>query len=297
MPSTDNTWRLVYPGVDIALNDGDPYFITGLPELGQVDPEVQDASYPGGDGTQFGRDTTPGPTLTLELGVNEYGTVTGLDAHGRLARAWRGDSIRSKPGAVAELSVTVGGRTRATYGRPRRFASVLHQTNSAGWSGATADFQRVNDVWYDAQVQTVTVSLVPTPAGGFVSPFVFPLTSTAAAERGGLIQTEGNLDTWPVVAVHGPVTNPSVELVGVGKFTVNASLAWDQTVTIDTRPWSRTVRRNDGAAMAGKLPRTSLRLSEAKLPPETLIPIVYRGTDATGTSSASVSWQDAYSHF
>lgn len=295
-PLVDGQWRLVYPGIDLVFGDGRPYLITAPPELGVADPAVQDQAYPGGDGTMFGRDYRPGQTIAFELGVNCYDETEGMDAHAVLERAWRGDALRTTPGAVAELHVRRGGRERVCYGRPRRFASVLAQVPALGYSGATCDFACSDDLFYDAAGSQVTVSLVPPPAGGLVAPLAAPLSTVPVVNRPGLVTTGGLVATWPVITIRGPVTSPAVQLTGLWTLALDVTLAYDQDVTIDTRPWVRTVLRTDGATLAGKLTKASAPLSEARIPPQTSTEVVYRGVDITGTSSATVAWQDAYPH-
>lgn len=297
MALVDGQWRLVYPGTDLVFGDGDPYVIAPVPELGSVEPEVQDTPYPSADGTRFGRDYRPGRTVTFEFGVNKYAEVDGADAHGTLAKAWRADAIRTTPGAVAELHVRRAGRERVAYGRPRRFASAFHEAVWSGYSLATADFVASDDLWYDASESVMTLGLVPTDQGGFITPFVFPLTSTAASgSPAGQVQSGGLVETWPVVTFQGPVQRPSIELTGLWKFELDANIAFDQSVTIDTRPWARTVLRSDGASLAGKLTRKSARLSKATIPPGESFQVRFTGTDLTGTASMSLRFRDAYPH-
>jgi hypothetical protein len=98
------------------------------------------------------------------------------------------------------------------------------------------------------------------------------------------------------VTIHGPITNPSVTITGLWTLALAATIAAGDVVTIDTRPWARTVLRNGSAtaSLAGSLTRTSARLSGASIPPGTY-ECVLRGTDGTGTASASVTWRETYS--
>lgn len=295
-PLTDGQWQLVYPGVDLTFGDGDPYLITAPPELAAADPATQDQPQTTGDGTMFGRDTRPGQTLTFELGVNCFDEKTGMDAHGRLQAAWRGDRVRSTPQAVAELHARRGGRERLVYGRPRRFASVLAQIPQHGYSGATADFVCADDLWYDAAATRLVLTLAPPPSGGFTTPFVFPLTTTAASVRPGQLAIGGQVDTWPVVTIAGPVSRPRVVVTDVWTLELTATLAWDQTVTVDPRPWARTVLRSDGANLAGTLTRASVPLSGMQLPAATDTQVVFSGTDPTGSARCTVSYRNAWPH-
>lgn len=295
-PLTDGQWQLVYPGVDTRFGDNTTYILVAPPGIEPADPATQDTAHAVGDGTVFGRDARPGQTITFELGVHEWSEETGTDAHARLQAAWRGDPIRDTPGAVAELHVRRASRERLVYGRPRRFASTFAQIPSLGYSGITCDFVCADDLWYDAAATTLVLSLVPPPSGGLLPPLIPPLRTTAATTRPGLAHIGGLVNTWPVITIAGPVAAPTVTVTGVWSLALDTTLGWDQTVTIDTRPWARTVTRNDGANLAGKLTRSSVRLSRAWLPADTVTEVIFGGVDPTGTSRLTVSWRNAYPH-
>lgn len=298
-PLRDGDWYLSYPGVGFLFETYPttlPYFLTGPPELGEIEITSQDQPMPGADGVMVGRDTHAGRTVVFELGVNRNSEADALAAHAELARAWRGDGVRTTPGKVAELYVRRAGRQRVVYGRPRKFATALHMNYQSGYSGATAEFACVDGLFYDAVESSVTVSLVPPPAGGLVAPLVAPLATVPVVVRPGLVTTGGLVATWPVITIRGPVTSPVVRMTGLFTLAFNTTLAYDQTLTIDTRPWARTVLRNDGATFAGRLTKTSTPLSATRIPPQTSTELVFSGVDLTGTSTVTVAWRDAYPH-
>lgn len=293
----DGDWRLVYPGTDIVLSDKRPFMLTGPPELGDVELTIQDTAHPGADGILFGRDTRGGRTIALALGVNEDDEAAALTAHNRLLAAWRADAIRSTPGEVAALYVRRAGRERVVYGRPRRFASALHPLPDQGYSAADVDFTCGDDVWYEAAATSITLALVPPPSGGIAPPITPPFSTVPASVRPGLVSTGGLVDTWPVLTFTGPVLSPKVQLTGLWTISLDGvSIASDQSVTIDTRPWVRTVLRNDGANYAGALGRHSAKLSAARIPPGVDTEVIFTGTDATGTSRMTIAWQNAWPH-
>lgn len=296
MPLVDRQCQLSYPGVNLVFGDWAPYGLESPPDLGSIEPSNQDAAYPGGDGVMFGRDFMPGRTITLDLAVSATNEADNLAAHAVLARAWRGDSLRRTPGAVATLAMHNGGRTRVVYGRPRNFASTLLIVPQLGYSTATATFACSDDLFYSEAETSISVPLIPPPSGGLLAPLASPLTTAQVVNRPGLVTTGGLVDTWPIITVHGPVTNPKVTLTGQWFMQFSTTLASDQSLTVDTRPWARTVLRNDGASLAGSLTRDSVPLSRASVPGATSTEVVYSGTDITGTSSATVSWRDAYPH-
>ncbi|MEV7684243.1 hypothetical protein AB0O64_37805, partial [Streptomyces sp. NPDC088341] len=139
------------------------------------------------------------------------------------------------------------------------------------------------------------LAITPPLGGGLVGSLSAPLTSTGESDRSQAITVGGALPAWPVITIAGPITNPVVEMVGLWRFELLASLAYDRTVTIDTRPWVRSVVLNQaGGSLAGALTRQSPRLADAGIPPGTY-EAVLRGIDATGTARATVAWQETYS--
>ena len=283
-----NDWRLVYPGTDLAFGSVTSGLVFPVaPAIGTTETEADDTRRPRGDGTVFGVDYLSGQTIGFAVdvvGPDESATRARLAT---LARAWRGDAVRSSPGAVAELVAHTG---RSTFGRPRRFVSNDDEIHS-GLAAVTADFVTADDLWYGPE-QAAEVSLVPAAGGGLVAPLASPLSTTATSDRSAVFQVDGEVPTWPVLEVAGPLTSPVIEIVGVLRIELDLTLAYDQTLVIDTRPWARTVLR-DGASVSGRRTRASTRLDAAALPPGTH-QLVLRGASATGTARATARWRNAY---
>jgi hypothetical protein len=256
---------------------------------------TDDTPRPRADGIALGVDYRGARTITFDLGVNGATEDDARDQFATLAKAWRADPIRRTSGAVAELHVQYRGRERVIYGRPRRLVS-LDEEAWLGWLAVLADFAAVDDVYYGASDGSVSFGIVPPTGGGLVMPFAFPLTSTASSDRSESITVGGDLNAWPVVTFHGPITNPSLALTGLWTLELAASIAAGSRVTVDTRPWARTVLRNGSAtaSLAGSLTRSSARLSGASIPPGTY-EAVLQGIDGTGTASVDITWRESYS--
>lgn len=283
-----DSWRLSYRGTNLsfgALSSG--YVFPTAPELGAPELTTDDTGRPRGDGVTFGADFRGGRTITFAIDVDGADEAEARELLGPLARAWRADTIRSTPGATAQLTAHTG---RSTFGRPRRFLADLEGLPS-GLVTVTADFAAADDLWYGAEQRT-SVSLVPVPTGGLISPLASPLSTTRTSDRSTVLDVGGELATWPVFEVAGPITNPVVEVVGRLRMTFRLSLAYDETLVIDTRPWARSILRN-GASVAGALTPSSTRLSRAALPPgrhETVL----RGASSTGSASLVTRWRPAF---
>ncbi|WNN93973.1 minor tail protein [Arthrobacter phage Nitro] len=288
MPSPQ-AWRLTYQGENLAFGSIESgYVFTTAPDLGAREIEHEDERRPRTDGVSFGQDFMAGRTLTFELDVSGADEADAKAKLARLSRAWRADAVRNTPGATATLT---SGSGRVAFGRPRRFASN-DDLQPQGLSTVVADFATADELWYGGTEQGVTVSLVPTPSGGLMAPLAAPLSTTISSDRSQGVTIGGELPTWPVFEIRGPVTNPSVELVGALRMDFRLVLAYDQKLVIDTRPWARSILRN-GASVAGTITRTSTRLARAALAPGAY-EFVLRGTANTGNPSATIRWREAY---
>jgi len=286
------------PGSDIAISEVD----FGDPEL-----LVGDVPRPRADGIMFGRDRRGGRVLTFELtvltdyglpavpGWGGYGTAGSLDTLRQLSMAWQATTVRVSPGAVSRLRYRLGGRQRLFYGRPRQFAAMSGYA-TLGRIPVTASFQAVDHLVYDDVEQTAVVPYVPPPAGGLTWPVVFPWTTIPVAYSPGEIAVAGDAPSWLTIVINGPISNPSVRLVGDWTLSLALTLNPGEYVVVDPRPWSRGVRLNGVTNVAGALPPASPRLSELALP-FGVHELVLSGTDSTGSSSMVLVWRNAYSSF
>lgn len=276
-------------GYKFSGNPNAALYVVGL-GLGVLAVRDQDVDNPTGDGRVFGQDWDSGPTWAFEFRVGPGLVDVTLAELARVAKAWR--SAPRGPGQESVLRYAVGSRTRRVYGRPRQLAPDPTLLHALGYLAATGEFVTADGYHYADEADSVRLSLVPGNAGGLVSPLISPLTTVAGSQRQGIVQVEGDAPSPMEITFYGPITNPGVSSTG-WSIRLNASLAYDQSVTLDTR--KGTVRRNDGANLAGSLSRTSY-LPDARLQPGTR-EIIFTGTDATGTSSCSVSWRPAFYSF
>lgn len=286
-------WSLRYGDVEMEFTDDSGIFLRSYPELSAPDGATDDIDMPRDDGLLMGIDTIGGQTLGMSFGVQGATADEAQARWGALRTLWRADVVRSTPGAVAELR---SDRGRSAFGRPRRLvpSSVL-LTDTPPTVNLEADFRAVNDLWYGSE-QSTQVPLVPAPGGGLVAPLAAPLSTTASSSRATSFEVGGEVPTDGVFTVSGgQITNPVIEVVGVVSFQFDLSLAYDQTLVVDTRPWARSIRRN-GGSVRGALARGSSRLSSAKIPPGEH-QLVLRGSSLTGTPNVSLSWRDAFTTY
>lgn len=295
----ESQWRLEYPGVDLILGsspaspprDQRGFHHMKAPSIGDPGLQLEDADKPRADGINFGEDFRSGRLITFELGLKGDSNDDVLALYADLLGAWRGDGVRGVPGSVATLSTSHGGRLRAVYGRPRRVQADHTVPRSALMLG-TADFQTVDDLFYDPVINSIVVPIIPAVAGGMVGPLSAPLSVSAPTVQFGVITVSGNKPAWPIITIHGPIANPSVELINEWKLQLNMSIGVGVDITIDTRPWAGSVTSGAGVSFAGKLSKSSW-LERSFLNPGSHT-LSLKGSDATGTSNMTVAWYDTY---
>lgn len=257
---------------------------------GSADWFDQDAISPTTGLRRFGADTVSGPTWLLDLATNTDSAASARAALAGVARAWRPLGLAT-PGYEATLRYMIGGEIRRVYGRPRKFAPAPNGAATSGTMLATAEFVTSEAFVYADEAQALTVGLVPVESGGLFSPLIGTLSTVSGSQRQGLITDVGGDAPAPMtITIEGPVSGPRVWASGWAVELPELVLAYDQSVTIDTR--KGTVLRNDGASLAGYLSRAS-RLALARLNPGAS-EINFGGTDATATATATVSWRPTY---
>lgn len=265
-----------------------PYRIS---ELGHEKPEVrtQDTDLPGQDGIRMGRDYMGGTVLSISLGVEGDSPDQALDRVAELRKVWRGDPARNDPGAVQKLVYRrPGAPDRAVYGRPRRFTPATMVNAAVGWVPLELDFQAVDDLFYTDVTQSITLTLPETDDEAIVPPFTPPATPSPYVDVQGTVTNGGDAPAWPVVTFTGPVTNPSFWYPGRGlELAVLADIPQGQTVTVDTRPWARSVT-GAGAGQA-----RGARMVDMALPVGQ-VDVAFSGHDLTATAEMTFEWRDAW---
>jgi hypothetical protein len=281
-------WGLRYDGVDAHFDDASGIYLRQFPTPGTPVITDQDSLYPYGDGTAMGVDTRGGRTIPLTFGIDGATEAEVRSRYAQLATWWRADAVRGAVGGVAELRSDTG---RSALGRPRDIEPTDVFFESPMMT-VEAAFRAIDDLWYGDEL-SATATLGYRAAGGITFPARFPLTTSPESDRSQVFTVGGDAATGGVYEITGPVTSPSFEIPGLLRYSFTGlRLAYDQWLTIDTRPWAREVYRNDGAPLGGALDTSSTLLAGAPIPPgqhEFLL----RGT-TTGTPRATVRWRDAH---
>ncbi|UOQ56067.1 hypothetical protein MUN78_10160 [Leucobacter allii] len=288
------TGSITYEGVSFQFGDGTPYRITTF-KRGTATYRSQDRDREHGDGRDMGRDLKTAPTHELGLAVLGEGTTPAeREADVRrlleeLAVVWSADTLRSRNGAVAKLQI--GGRY--ALGRPRDFVPE----DDGLWDGISEPslkFVASDDLWYGPS-SILQFGLVPEYTGGLPVAAAVPFVLGGGTGTGNrTITVEGTKPSWPVFTLHGPIKDPYIEVVGVGRLVFSCTLAYDQHLTVDCRP-PRGITRN-GAPLPGALSPSGDRLSDMELRPGSYS-VLFGGYDPSGTSAISVEVAPAYPNF
>lgn len=284
-------WTLRYPGTEISFGSGldDGFALQREPEVADYELDVDDALIPRGDGVFFGSDHFGGRTIRFDITVNAATEAEVRAKAEQVVGAWRFENGRSTPGAVAELVAPSG---RLVYGRPRRISAI--ETNAMfGRIDLIADFQTVDANWYGEE-RSIAIPLASLPLSGMTSPFVAPFSTSRVSDNSVVANVVGTLGVSPVFEIHGPITNPQIE-IGGNVIALSRSVAPDETVVIDTRPWVRTVMIGS-RSIAGSLTASSTRLTAIRLTPG-LHELALRGSSVSGSAVAVVRWRDAFATY
>lgn len=124
-----------------------------------------------------------------------------------------------------------------------------------GWQRAVVVLRAVDPYWYDTSSTSATYTL---GASTTFFPF-FPLVLNSDTVLGTqTIDNTGDVEAFPVWTVHGPcssikLTNTTTDEV----IDLPVTLTATQTVTVDTRPFRKTVVRDDGTNLYGSLTTAS----------------------------------------
>lgn len=305
----EGEWRLQYPGVDYSWGGldlvADPFRrLRGkarnreAPEFTDTELTLEDGDRPRQDGRTFGQDFRRGLTITFQMGARGAGTTNAAataDAK-RILReqqlAWRGDGVRLQAGAMAKLTHLVDGVELTTYGRPRRWAPGTTNLH-AGEGTAVATFDTMDDVWYGPEQQQRVDLVPPTSTQGVSLPVAPPHVLGVGQIAAGGIVVGGVLPAWVSAEVHGPIANPVVKLTGGWEWRLARTILTGQHVTLDARPWARTILTSAGGSYAGYLNRQYARLAEGQMQPGAHT-LTLGGSDPTGTAYMILRWTPAH---
>lgn len=281
----------VYELDGLAMGPGTEINVASVDQGGRL-VRTQDTAAPGRDGRLMGRDTTDGPEWTFDLSVNGGGGAGTFDVVEALRGAWEREH---EPGELSVLRYALPGRVRRVYGRPREFSPVSRATHM-GWHfdhyPVLATFQLADPLVYDDAAVVLDLPLVSTPEGVLTLPATLPwVLGGRSGQRAGEVVVGGRAAVPFELTFHGPASGTASGFWAEGagwRIDLATTLAWDQSVTVDTR--TSTVLRNDGRSLAGS---ARGRFLTARLQPGQQ-EVRWGCNDPTATASMTLTHRPGY---
>lgn len=120
------------------------------------------------------------------------------------------------------------------------------------WRRGALMFRAHDPFWYDTDpaTTTYTTGTASTFLGTFLP--IHLASDTVLGEQ--TVTNDGDVETWPVWTIAGPATAITLTNVTTGAvIDLPITLTVGQSVTVDTRPFRKTVRRDDGTNLYGQL--------------------------------------------
>jgi hypothetical protein len=282
----------------VVIGRGTQVRITEVSGLGR--PPLRDSSdedNPTDDGTLPGLDYYDARTVKIDCAVRIPGDAAACRAVVEQLQASADEaSVRLVGGATEEFRVQwPGGITKTLRGRMTLCDPTWAQI-VFGWVPLDLEFRATDPRFYGDEDHSITMGLGYVPGGGFSAPIVAPIVVSSgggSTARPGWLTNEGDAPTWPVFTVAGPCSNPVITDVQSGRtIALSGTIPTGRTVTIDTRPGSRSVTWDGGGNAAGLL-TAQARIDLMQLPAGTS-EIRWNAVDLTNTARLSVVWRDAY---
>lgn len=279
------------------------YVVRSFEDGGLPSRRTGDVAAPYDDGWIPGEDLFDGLACTFDVLV-ETAAEGSRAAVRAMVKAWRGDAVRRTPGAVQVLRMRApGGDTLRLYGRTRECTPVKSKNTGVGLVPVVANFLAVDDRWYADVPNVFTVAQSPDRVGGIPTiaghglPGPIPTVYRASVQTEA--QTGGELEAWPVITINGPVVDPLIECRADGirlwRVGFQGTLVAGESVTVDARPWVRTMVRENGDSWSPLRSPGSTPLADVVLPAGATVSITYRSADQGTTGAfATIECADAY---
>lgn len=271
----------------VVVDDSRPLKLVNF-SPGNNEWRTDDAFNPVGDSRLFGDDYVTPPEWTLDVDCLSNGSESAEDAVARLSSVF---DKRYANGSVVKLTYRRAGVERFVWGRPRGMSLSLEKGIPNKLIHAQVKFALADPLHYTAGASTVVMKMVPPPAGGFTAPFTSPIaTQPTGVIQGAIDLVGGDVRVPFTVKFNGPITNPWIK-GDDWSVKLTTSIATGMHILVDTRTYE--IKRSDGANMSGTVSMSS-RLAKARLNPFGAESIQFGGIDATGTSTAVLTWYPAY---
>lgn len=260
---------------------------------------TQDSAQPGSDGIRFGKDYRGSATWGFSLFTNAYTETDGWAMHSAFQQAWNARATRLTSGTAIPLRYCIAGQTRRVYGRPRRITPVVNTLSMSGRIPIEADFTVSYPLYFDDDEQVFGPKTIGVPLeldAGIVVPYIPPyISSIGTTTRQSTLNIGGDEDTPLMIklaAGSAPLYNPIVSVDGKFTVAIEDTIVPGNPVTIDARPWVRSITTQAGGSV--KVSPRITRLSKVWLPPGNH-EFNFSGEDISSTATVTVYWRNARS--
>lgn len=235
----------------ITMGPGTSYVIHSIDGFGLPDVRATDTPRPRDHGEFYGLDYLPGRTITLQitiLGTSPSDTVAKLDA---LMDVWSPDTFPTDTASFLPLRFQFPGQSpRLFRGRPRR-AQADTSRIVGNRVPVTLEYKTADPRQYAEVTTSQSIGLF-VASGGRTYPRVYPLSFGGGASALLTLTNSGNFPSRPTAHIDGPVTNPKIENIDLGKF-LKFSISLASTDYLDIDFDARTVVLNGTASRYGTI--------------------------------------------
>lgn len=243
---------------------------------------TSDVNRPQRDGQFAGNDLMAGKSIVLQL---EAWASDGTDMGARVAAIMEAFS----PGTTHDLVTQIPSMGQIKLEcRVRRRSLPLNIDQIAGLQRFSVELYAVNPIWQSNTQKAVFIGL-GSVSGGLSFPISFPISFGETNVGASSMTNSGTYDSFPLVVIVGPITDPTLENRTVGKtLTFTGTLAVGEQLWVDFD--SRTVLLDNSASRYNWVDDSSQFWS--------LVPgtneVWLGGTAGAGTPVALAAWRDAW---
>lgn len=239
-------------GVSHTLGSGDAAGINvapGAKGLGMPGFSINTDKLPYAPGGRARRISTPPTTIDIPLTI-EAATATALETLLDNLAGW------VLPGTENDdAPSTITFRVTATDGSSRELSAVctgglddddLLTAFGTTWQDTVLSLVVPDPYWSDIVDTVVTFSSTPPASASWFPYYPYNLAPTSVFSTQD-ITLGGQIEAWPVWTIIGPCSQPALRNLTTGDvFAIDTTVAAGDSITVDTRPIHKSVRRADG---------------------------------------------------
>ena len=218
-------FQVEYNGVLIGGDTG--YEIVSANHFDLPELRTSDVNRPQRDGQFAGTDFMAGKSIHLQL---EAWSSDDVDLGSRLTVLMAAFA----PGVTADLVTNIPGLGLIKMEcRVRRRSLPMNIDQVGGLTRFAVDLYAVDPVWKSNATSQVELGLTDV-SGGLSFPLTFPISFGETNDGSVNLQNDGSYESFPVIVISGPVTDPSLENRSQGKtLSFTGTVAADETLVID----------------------------------------------------------------